>query len=322
MKKRVWSNIKLPLGDKSYLQDVDVFIFSTGNGFLMIDAGLNTDESFSALIMGLKDLGYRLEGIKKLIITHYHLDHCGLALRLQKMTSVPVYLHDSDKKILEFFKKHLDGYPEKIWNFFHSYGVPDNTMDFITKELYVYKALLLGPTDTLPLQDGDRFEIEDGYIDVIATPGHTPGHVSLFYPEERILFGSDFILKDEWPHGGLYPHTKDYNPIKDYLESLKKVKAIEPKVIIPSHGEPIYEPLKRIDDAIGFMIRKIDEVYGTLKNGPLNLAQICDRVFRSYDSSLSYFFLLSLGLAYVKYLVEEGMAEEIRDNGITLFKGV
>jgi len=320
--KKVWSTIKLPLGDKSYLQDVDVYIFRVKDGFLMMDAGLNTDESFRGLIKGLKDLGYSLEHMKRLIITHYHLDHCGLALRLQKMVSVPVYLHDADKRIFEFFKKHIDSYPEKIWEFFHSHGVPEDTMDFITRELYVYKALLLGPTDTLPLQDGDIFELEEGHIEVIATPGHTPGHVSIFYPEERVFFGSDFILKDEWPHGGIYPHTKEYNPIKDYLKSLKRVKEIEPEVLIPSHGEPIYDPIKRIDDAIRFMSSKIDEVYDILRKGPLNLAQICDRAFKAYDSSLNYFFLLSLSLAYVKYLIEEGMAEEIRKNEVILFRGV
>ena len=195
-------------------------------------------------------------------------------------------------------------------------------LNLIIKELYVYKALLLGPTDTIPISDGDVFEIEDGHLEVIHTPGHTPGHVSLFYPKERILFGGDFLLKDEWPHGGIYPHTKDYNPIRDYLNSLKKIKAIEPNLIIPSHGEIIYEPIKRIDDAIRFMTEKIEEVYDVLRKEPLNLSQICDKVFRTYGSTLSYFFLLSLSLAYVKYLKDEGLVEEIKAADTILFKGV
>lgn len=322
MKKKVWSNIKLPLGDKSYLQDVDVYIFRMNDGFLMMDAGLNTDDSFNLLIKGLKESGYELKDMKKLIITHYHLDHCGLALRLQKMTSVPVYLHDADKRIFEFFKRYIDNYPEKIWEFFHSYGVPEETMNFITKELHVYKALLLGPTNTLPVREGDMFELEDGYIQIVTTPGHTPGHVSIFYPEERVLFGGDLLLRNEWPHGGIYPHTMDYNPIKDYLESLKKVRDIKPEMIVPSHGAPIYEPIDRIDDTVRFMTDKIDEIHEILKKGPLSLSQICDKGFRAYDSSLSYFFLLSLTLAYIRYLEEERMAEEIRTNGKILFKGV
>ncbi len=321
--KNIWASIRLPLGDKSYLQDVAVYIFRLKEGFLMVDAGLNTDESFNALLKGLSDIGYRIEDIKKLIISHYHLDHCGLASRLQKMVSVPVYLHEADKRILDFFKKHVEHYPERVWEFFHSYGVPEDTMDFITKELHVYKALILGPTDTLPLQDGDTFEIEDGYIQAIYTPGHTPGHMSVFYPEKKIFFGADFILKDEWPHGGIYPAIQDYNPIKDYLGSLKRVRQIEPEVIMPSHGEPLYDPIKRINDALNFMTSKIEEIHEILKRrGPLNLAQICDRAFRSYDSSLSYFFLLSLCLGYVRYLIEEGMAEEIRGKEAILFRGV
>ena len=319
---RSWISIRLPLGDKSYLQDVEVYIFSLKDGFLMIDAGLNTDQSYSALLDGLKGVGYKISNLKGLIVSHYHWDHCGLAVKLQNMLSIPVYLHESDRRILQFFKEHVEHYPEKIWEFYHSYGVPEATLNNIVKELYVYKALILGPTDTLSLNDGDIFELEDGYLKAIHTPGHTPGHMAFFYPKERIFFGIDFLLKDEWPHGGIYPHTKEYNPIKDYLASLRRVRGLEPEMIIPSHGEPIYEPVKRINEAIAFIENKIEDVYKTLKSGPVSLSQVCDRAFKSYDSSLSYFFLLSVALGYVKYLKENGMVEEIRKDRITLFKGI
>ena len=318
-----WKSIKLPLGDKSYLQDVYVFVFKKDDGFIMLDAGLNTNESFNALLAGLKELGYELKQLKKLIISHYHLDHCGLAVRLQKLTSAPVYLHENDRKILLFFKEHIEGYPEKVKDFYCSYGVPENIMKNIASELYGYRALLLGPTETVHINDGDIFEIEDGYLKVVHTPGHTPGHISLFYPEKKIFFGADFLLQDEWPHGGIYPHTAGYNPIGDYLKSLEKVKALEPEVIIPSHKEPIYDPIKRIEESILFMKRKIEEIYDVLKKkGPLNLAQICDMAFKGYDSSLSYFFLLSVGLGYMRYMIEDGLAEEVKKGKSVLFRAI
>ena len=319
MKAKTWKSIRLPLGDKSYLQDVYVFVFRTEDGFMMLDAGLNTKESFETLLSGLRDLGYELVQLKKLVISHYHLDHCGLALRLQQLTSAPVYLHENDRRILLFFKEHIEEYPEKIKDFFCSYGVPEKIMKNIVNELYVYKALLLGPTETIHLKDGALFPIEDGYLKVIHTPGHTPGHVSLFHTEEKVLFGADFLVQDEWPHGGIYPHTASYNPIGDYLKSLEKVKSLEPELIIPSHKEPIYEPVKKIDEAISFMKRKIEEIYDLLKKGPLSLAQICDMAFKGYESSLSYFFLLSVGLGYMRYLIEKGLAEEVRKEGLILF---
>ncbi len=316
-----FKKIRLPLGDKSYLQDVYVFLFRKGNRFILFDAGLNTEESFNALLYGIREEGYELKNMEALIISHYHLDHCGLALRMQNMLSIPVYLHERDREILLFFKKYVEHYPERIKEFYCSYGVPTNIMENITEELQVYKALILGPTDTLPLKEGDRFEIEEGYLEVIYTPGHTPGHISLFFPERNILFGADLILEDEWPHGGIYPHTARYNPIKDYLKSLEKIKDLKPEIIIPSHKNPIYEPEKRIDEAIGFMKRKIEEIYETLKKkGPLSLFQICDLVFKGYEDVISYFFLLSLSLGYMRYLLEEGLCEEIKREEITLFK--
>ncbi len=315
-----WNFIKVPLGDKSYLQDVLVFLFRMKEGLLMVDAGLNTDHSFMVISEGVERLGYKLSDIKSLILTHYHLDHCGISLRLKKLLSIPVYLHEKDRKIFQFFKENIERYPEKTWEFFRSYGVQEDVLSFITNELQKYKKLLLGPTDTLNINDGDLFEIESGFLRIIHTPGHSPGHISIFYPEKRILFGGDLILKDELPHAGIYPHTVQYNPIKDYLESLEKIKKLKPEIIIPSHGEPILDPLKRIEEVISFIKQKIDEVYDIIKKGPVDLSHVCEKAFRRCEKSLSYFFFLSLSLSYVRYLIEEGLAEEIKKGDLILFK--
>jgi glyoxylase-like metal-dependent hydrolase (beta-lactamase superfamily II) len=307
---KIWTPIKLPLGNKSYLQDVTIYLIKSRDGFILLDAGLNTTEAFSSIGEAFSRIGCRPQDIRAIYITHYHLDHCGLATRLQDLLSVPIYMTKEDKEILDFIKTYLHEYPEKMGEFFGSFGVPHTTIDYLKKELTVYKQLLIGPDRIHPTIDGEKIEITSGHLKVVSTPGHTPGHISFLLPKEGILFGGDFFLRDEFPHVGIYPHTIKYNPLKDYLKTLEKIKAMDINIILPSHGEPIYDPGRRIDDVTGFIRHKIEDVLRLLKKGPLSLSQVCDQGFRSYDSglSLSYFFILTLSLAYLRYLEEENLA--------------
>jgi glyoxylase-like metal-dependent hydrolase (beta-lactamase superfamily II) len=306
----IWTPIKLPLGNKSYLQDVTVYLIRSKDGFVLLDAGLNTAEAFSSMEEGFHKNKCRIQDIKDIYITHYHLDHCGLANHLQDLLSIPIHMTNKDKDILEFLKNHIHEYPEKMGAFFETFSVPRNIIDYLKKELAVYKELLIGPDRIHPTADGEKIEIAVGHLEAVATPGHTPGHISFLLPKEGVLFGGDFLLRDEFPHVGIYPHTIKHNPLKNYLKSLKKIMSLEVKMILPAHGEPIYDPGQRIDDVTAFIRHKIEDVLRLLKKRPLSLSQICDQGFRAYDSglSLSYFFVLTLSLAYIKFLEEENLA--------------
>ena len=306
---RIWTPIKLPLGNKSYLQDVTVYLIKRRDGYILLDAGLNTDEAFSSMGEAFSRIGCNPQDIRDIYITHYHLDHCGLATRLKDLSAASIYMTKEDKEILDFLKAYLHECAEKMGEFFGSFGVPQTTIDYLKKELASYKQLLIGPDRIHFISDGEKIETATGQLEVVSTPGHTPGHISFLLPKKRILFGGDFILRDEFPHVGIYPHTIKYNPLKDYLKTLEKVKAMDISVILPSHGEPIYDPGRRIEDVMAFIRHKIEDVLRLLKKGPLTLSQVCDQGFRSYDSglSLSYFFILTLSLAYLRYLEEENL---------------
>ena len=316
---QMWTPIKLPLGNQSYLQDITVYLLRTETGVMLIDSGLNLSSSYGTLTNLLAQEGYLPEQIEALLLTHYHLDHSGLALPLQEKFSIPVHIHKNDREVLEFFKKHAGSYTDYVEKFFNTFGIPEQTLMRIKRELEPFKKLLVGPSEMQVLKEGQEFETVSGNIEAVFTPGHTPGHVSFMYTKDRILFGGDFLLAKELPHVGLFPHTKQYNPLKDYINSLQKVKKLQIDVILPSHGAVIREPQRRIADVYGFIQNKIADIYRLLKKGPLTVMQICDRGFGPERDALSYFFLLTLSLAYIRYLKEEKMITSRRKKTGILF---
>ena len=305
----MWIPIRLTLGNKFHLPEMTVYLVRSNHGFILLDSGLNTGKAFSSMEEELSKIGYRLQDIREIYLTHYHLDHSGLAIRLQNLLSVNIHMTEEDKEILDYIKTHLHEYPEKMGTFFNSFGVSHTTIDYLKKELDGYTQLLIGPSRILPIVDGEKIEIASGHLEVVATPGHTPGHTSFLLPKEGVLFGGDFILRDEIVHVGIYPYTIRYNPLKDYLKALKKVRAMDISMILPAHGEPIHEPGQRIDEVTAFIRNKIEDILRLLKKGSLSLSQVCNQGFRSCDSDLSfnYFFVLTLSLAYLRYLEEENL---------------
>ncbi len=309
----VWVPVRLPLGDKSYLQDITVYLRKTDTGVILIDSGLNVPESYATLTNLLDQEGYRPEQIDALLLTHYHLDHSGLALRLQKKFFTPVYIHRNDGKVLEFFRKHVGSYTDCVEEFFSTFGIPDQTLTRIKRELEPFQELLVGPSEMQTLEEGQEFETVSGNIAAVFTPGHTPGHVSFMHTKTRILFGGDFLLEREFPHVGIFPHTQQYNPLKDYINSLEKIRKLRVSQILPSHGKVIRDPERRIADVYGFIQNKIADIYHLLKKGPLTVMQICNQGFGYEHDALSCFFLLTLSLAYIRYLQEEHMVVAKRD---------
>ena len=243
------------------LSEVTVYLIKTLKGFALIDAVLNTPEAFLSLKEALNGIGLKPVDINSIYLTHYHLDHLGLCKKMEEFTSIDIHIHEREKIAFNFMSHHLDTYPKKLEKFFKDYGVPEKIITNIKNQILFYKNLLKGPERIFYFQEGQNIELGYGRLEVLTTPGHTPGHCSFFYPEEGFLFSGDFLLKNVWPHVGIYPHNpRNYNPLKEYLDALNKIMELDIRTIFPSHGEFIHEPKKRIFQVKNFIMQKLDSI--------------------------------------------------------------
>ena len=320
---KVWFPIRLSIENRYYLNEVTIYLIKTPRGFALIDAGLNTEMAFSSLKKGLNSLGLDVSDIRSIYLTHYHLDHSGLCRRILKSASVYIFMSMNERYTLDFMNNHVDLYPEMLEEFFKTYGVPVYIIEHIKKQILFYKNLLRCPDEdnVLSIEELEEIELEHGYLKVIPTPGHTPGHTSFYYPEERVLFGGDFVMRDEWPHVGVYPHNPpEYNPLKDYLVSIQKIENLNIEMILPSHGDFILKPKERLFEIKNFISYKIRSILELFKEKKIvSIMEISEHIFKIYKFrlSLKYFFVLTLSLAYLRYLEGEGFIKsEKTDSGI------
>lgn len=312
MVERVWNKpeidriyVELP---QNPLRMLNVYVIRSGEYSLIIDTGLNRPECYEALWSGIKELNINLSKAV-LFLTHCHSDHIGLAWSLAEK-GVSVYMGSLEYKCME---ELFDGTSLKRMDIrFYNEGQPwreleQKTMSGKTSG-YAPK---LGFAVNL-LEDGQK--VPCGQMDAVAiyTPGHTPGHMVLYLPQEQILFSGDHILFDITPNIGVWDHSS--GTLSDYINSLLKVRNFPIQMAFPAHREIREDVYHRIDELMDHHGERLDEIYQAVKVHPgfsaYQLAGVISWSVKKFGwknfPPLQKWFAMSETLAHLDYLVEKG----------------
>lgn len=173
--------------------------------------------------------------LEKLVLTHHHFDHSGGAKAACERFGVSAYAHPLEMGFLEEEEPDLP---------------------------------------VSPIREGEFVELGEMRFEAILTPGHSPGHLSFWWEEEKILLGGDNVLLPSTtavvaPKGNL----------GDYLESLEKVKSLAPRLIYPGHGPVIEDPIGRIDELIEHRKMRDAQYLEALGAGHDTPAKVADLIY-------------------------------------------
>jgi glyoxylase-like metal-dependent hydrolase (beta-lactamase superfamily II) len=116
------------------------------------------------------------------------------------------------------------------------------------------------------LEDEHRIGVGRREFRVVWTPGHTEGHICLHDPERRVLLSGDHVLDPISPNVSLSRGTGG-NPLGDYLQSLRKVGALEADLVLPAHGEPFRGLARRVRELLEHHDEREREVLAALSRG-------------------------------------------------------
>lgn len=204
------------------------------------------DTCFSADLQKLEEYlhkaGYEMSDIKRIVITHIHPDHTQAVNEIKRRSggAAQILSHWAEAAYLSHNPPY-SGPPshETILNLFNQLGV---------KPEDVFKKY--GSFDVEPikvdrqLQDG---EMVGKSLQVIHTPGHTPGHISLYSNQHRIIFGGDVIYKSVFGVNGLFvpPSTISIDPTTAAI-SARRVSNLKFDTLLLAHQDtPLLEHADR-----------------------------------------------------------------------------
>ena len=226
--------IPLPLpGDG--LRAVNVYAIEDGDGLVLIDSGWALDQARQDLEAALGTLGHDLGSIRRFLITHIHRDHYTQAVVLRRLFGSRVALGAGEQPGLEQIAQTPVPFSPALTARLHRLGAGTLIEPLLTS--YGDTRLDLGEWEDPDewLRDGSAVSLESRTLDVVATPGHTRGHVVFHDRAAGLLFAGDHVLPHITPSIGFDSPPAD-SPLSDYLRSLALVAALPDTVLLPAHG--------------------------------------------------------------------------------------
>ena len=133
------------------------------------------------------------------------------------------------------------------------------------------------------LSGGEEISIGQYLLQVCNTPGHTPGHISLYEPQKKFLICGDAILPTIMTNAAIHIQ-QTHHPIRQYLESLRTLKAMDIDLILPGHGDTFSGHRKRIDEILEHYRQKKDAVWRPFQEN--------DQPLTAYDISRRLSFVI------------------------------
>ncbi|GBC61856.1 MBL fold metallo-hydrolase [Desulfonema ishimotonii] len=295
------------------LKSLNSYLIRSDERNLIIDTGLNCDESFEAMKAGMEKLGVN-PAQTDFFISHHHADHIGLVPRLASESS-KVYMSRHDAAIIQSWQ----GF-DSIVSYSENHGFPKNRLSSAFKQ---YAGIRFGSEifrNLIISEDGDPLCLGEYYFRCVHTPGHTGGHMCLYEPQHKILFSGDHVLMDISSNIQCFRDTD--NPLKDYFDSLDKVSRLEVSLVLPGHRRIFSDHRKRITGLISHHKKRLDEILDILNGSPRSAYETASEMtwdFRA-DSWTDFpiahqWFATGEALAHLRYLEEDGRV--IRENNKT-----
>lgn len=227
----------------------------------VVDPGVSATSS-EQWRYALASWGIPIERIASVTATHMHPDHLGGVAALARESGAVVQLAEREVKAMDAAAtRESDDLVDTI----RSWGAPDGVLDDFTY-IAARAPRPERPVVDVLLRDGDLLDIPGRTLRVMATPGHTPGHICLDLPDEGRVVVGDLILPTTFPGIGLGGDA-DHGALRDYHRSLDALDALGDREVLPGHGYCFSGLSQRVDETRRHHRRRTQEVRRALENG-------------------------------------------------------
>jgi glyoxylase-like metal-dependent hydrolase (beta-lactamase superfamily II) len=314
----LWLRMKLPFA----LDHINLWLLDDGPSWTAVDTGFALPETKTAWQqIFAAELGGRRIG--RVIVTHFHPDHIGMAGWLTEHWQAPLWI--TEKEWLHAQMHSRDGGDDSARlrrDFAHRAGLDhDAAAIFAERQGNYRRGVPSVPPAYHRIGEGTAIEIGGREWRVIIGEGHAPEHACLYCAESGTLIAGDQILPKISPNISVQAHEPDGDPLARYLASLDKLRrALPPDILVlPSHNLPFHGVHQRIDELAAHHHQRCAEVIAACAR-PLSAAEMMPVLFKRRLDRHQTGFALGEALAHSHYLVGQGdLARATGDDGVDRF---
>lgn len=263
----LWS-IPVPMPHNP-LRYVLVYALALDHGLALIDVGMDTEESWQALVDGIAQTGHRIEDVRYAAITHLHPDHFGLAPRLRSTTGAAIAMHAAEAASLGHHTPADVAADVEAWRVdLTSLGAPPEVIEAARFDLVRFAP---GETADIVLDGGSRLDLPGWDIEAVWTPGHTAGHLAFVDRSNDLLFSGDHMLPRISPNISSGPGELA-DPLHRYLLSLHATTTLPDCDVLPAHEYRFRGVTDRARQLMAHHEERLDEIRAAIATNPESTA--------------------------------------------------
>jgi len=279
----------------------------------LIDAGLNSEEGLSVVKKALWEKGIRLSDIRRVLLTHGHLDHVGLAGKIQESGGAEVFIHSWDRgKCIHNGRIYSEEKKPFFFRFFREGGASNEMAEGIFSEMNArFGSYYPADFTVQDLEANETIFFDDFGLEVIHCPGHTRGSVCFLDRENKRFFSGDHLLENITSNPVVELETRGngtgFKSLLCYLTSLCFTENLDIKEVLPGHGPSFYQHRKRINQIKKHHRERGEEIRCVLKDFPdgINLFAITMILFPGIKGG-DIFLGMSEIVGHLEILEENG----------------
>ncbi len=300
------------------LRHVHAYLLAQDKELALFDTGLNIPGAYETLEKDLASIGFSINTIRHIFLTHVHTDHCSMAGILQKKTDAKIYLSAAAFAEYQHFRQ-ADSAVKQVRHFYARHGMTSHQIDAVIEEYEDMRSIITEFEATDFLQKNELREFGNWKFEVIFTPGHATGHVCFFFRKEGILLAGDHILPYIAP--SLSPNIFDDNfrPLQTYLDSLSVIERLAGVTIHPGHGSSFGSVSERVSEIRAHHAQRKQLILDSVNGISKTTYAMANEIFGKDMPDFEKFMALNETHVYLHELKCDGAISEKINGGVFVY---
>ncbi|MGE5516921.1 MAG: MBL fold metallo-hydrolase [Bacteroidota bacterium] len=307
-----WLRMALPFA----LDHINLWLLQDGDGWAVVDTGV--DDTATRAVWQQVLAGKR---VTRLICTHFHPDHMGLAGWLSREHGVELTATLGEWSFGRMLTLEVgEDYAANQVEHYRCAGLGEDLLQGVRERVGSFRSRVSPlPPGISTIRDGSRLTIGGRQWQVVVGRGHAPEHACLWCAEAGVLIAGDQILPRISPIVGVWPQQPDDDPLGAFLGSLEKLKTLPADaLVLPSHGLPFRGLHARADDLLHHHAQRLDQLRAAPV--PATALELSRALFRRELDPQQMGFAVGETLSHVNRLVSTGEWQRTtREDGVWLF---